>query len=72
MASDRHDALVRVIACRLPACSEAELVLLDQALVVLEQSRDPVERGLSELRDAPAMAFCRRCWGDGFTGCHCL
>lgn len=36
-----HDALVRTIACRLPACSEAELRELDRVLVILERAREP-------------------------------
>lgn len=35
-----HDALVRTIAHRLPACSEAELRALDIMLVALEEKRD--------------------------------
>lgn len=37
--SDEHDALVRVIACSLPACTTAELREIDECLVALMRER---------------------------------
>ncbi len=31
----------------------------------------PVKVGLIELRDAPVIEICRRCFADGFKGCQC-
>jgi hypothetical protein len=68
---ERRAAVARVIVGRLPACSEPELRLLDDALVLLERQRGgelAVERYSEDEGTTEREQGYRKGWNDALRG----